>query len=375
MLVALLCGLSVVVALAAGHYPMGDLAALAAVAVLLAASSPCLLSPMRRGWWGGRSALAAWQLLAASGVFVCASHPAEMARMPSDYVLCAAGAVTAWRADVAGHGGMAALLAGAATVHVPVFGVGTAVSSILFELFVYGLMVAVFQIVTVTAQRTDREIARLARAERMALAAGAVRRDRMARMRVLHDTVLATLTAVARGFVHPGPAARARFAADLDRLSRPHLLGAPSPDRCAGVDTAAVCDLLEGVVRDSEAFGLCVRLRHRGAGTGRLAATAVGALVGGTAEALANVRTHAGVTTADVVVQWSEHEVVVLVEDAGCGFDPALVSRRIGLAQSLGSRVADAGGVVDVRSAPGAGTRVEIRVPLLRPDSASVEAG
>jgi signal transduction histidine kinase len=37
--------------------------------------------------------------------------------------------------------------------------------------------------------------------------------------------------------------------------------------------------------------------------------------------------------------------------------------------------VADAGGVVDVRSAPGAGTRVEIAVPLLRPDSASVETG
>lgn len=373
VLVALHCGLSVVVALSAGHYPLGAVTALAVVAVVLGATSPYLLSAAPRGRL--TRALVAWQAVAALGVVICAAHPGGTGRLPSDYLLCAAGAVTASRTDAAGHVGMVTLLAGATTVQVRVFGIGTAVSSVLFVLFFYGLMVAVFRIIAVTAQRTDREIARLAGEERVALVAGAVRRDRMARMRVLHDTVLATLTAVARGFVHGGTAARARFAADLDRLSRPHLLGALSADRRAGVDALAVCDALQSVVTDAEAFGLRVRLRHHGSRTGRLAGDAVEALAGGTAEALANVRRHAGVTAAEVVVRWSAQQVVVVVEDAGCGFDTDRVSRRIGLAQSLGSRVSDAGGVADVRSTPGAGTRVEIGVPVLCQGSASAEAG
>jgi signal transduction histidine kinase len=60
--------------------------------------------------------------------------------------------------------------------------------------------------------------------------------------------------------------------------------------------------------------------------------------------------------------------VQVTVRDAGAGFDPARVDpARLGLRRSITERVADWGGRVSVRSAPGQGTVVDMSWPAALP--------
>ncbi|PWW21253.1 signal transduction histidine kinase [Geodermatophilus normandii] len=84
-------------------------------------------------------------------------------------------------------------------------------------------------------------------------------------------------------------------------------------------------------------------------------------LLRGAQEALTNVRRHAGASAVVLRLARVGGQVSVHVEDDGVGFDPAAV-RGAGL-EGLRGRVAQVGGEVDVASAPGAGTRVTVRVP------------
>lgn len=81
-------------------------------------------------------------------------------------------------------------------------------------------------------------------------------------------------------------------------------------------------------------------------------------------EALANVRRHA--RASNVVLRLTRDAdgsaAALEVTDDGTGFDPASAS-GFGLA-GMRHRVEDVGGDVDVDTAPGAGTRVLVRVPL-----------
>ena len=81
-------------------------------------------------------------------------------------------------------------------------------------------------------------------------------------------------------------------------------------------------------------------------------------------EALSNVVRHSGATMVNVAVHAEGSEVVAVVEDDGDGFD----GRRVGDGAGLGllgmkERAASAGGSVLVESAPGSGTRVQLRIP------------
>jgi signal transduction histidine kinase len=56
--------------------------------------------------------------------------------------------------------------------------------------------------------------------------------------------------------------------------------------------------------------------------------------------------------------------VALYVRDRGKGFDPDTVPEdRKGLAQSVRARMARRGGTATVRSAPGEGTEVSLRMP------------
>jgi two-component system NarL family sensor kinase len=84
-------------------------------------------------------------------------------------------------------------------------------------------------------------------------------------------------------------------------------------------------------------------------------------------ELLANVVRHADATTATVHLVGTNGEVVLTVEDDGCGFSTGALAERladghIGLAAQR-VRVEAAGGRMNVASTPGEGTRVEIRLP------------
>lgn len=83
-------------------------------------------------------------------------------------------------------------------------------------------------------------------------------------------------------------------------------------------------------------------------------------------EALNNTRNHAEVDSAEVRVVVGMREVTVEIEDAGIGFDQTTDRGRgqqgLGLL-SMHDRAALAGATLDVRSRPGAGTLVRVRVP------------
>jgi signal transduction histidine kinase len=79
-------------------------------------------------------------------------------------------------------------------------------------------------------------------------------------------------------------------------------------------------------------------------------------------EALANVRKHAGATSARVRLGYDADAVCLEVSDDGVGFDPAGVSGGYGL-RGMRTRVTEVGGMLTVDSAPGTGTRVSAVVP------------
>jgi signal transduction histidine kinase len=160
--------------------------------------------------------------------------------------------------------------------------------------------------------------------------------------RLVHDTVLNTLTALAR------PDA-----------------GATAPAAGAAGDPG---DLLAGVrtVTDGmRARGLTVHLAaDTGGGSAvpaAVPAAVVAALAGATREALSNVAEHAGTGEAWVAVRRSKHRAQVTVRDAGAGFDPVGAGQgRLGLRRSIAERIAECGGQASVRSAPGQGTEVSL---------------
>ena len=79
-------------------------------------------------------------------------------------------------------------------------------------------------------------------------------------------------------------------------------------------------------------------------------------------ESLANARRHADATEIEVVLTFDEDGATVTVVDDGVGFDPGAPRNGFGL-DGLASRVQVVGGLVDVTSEAGSGTRVRVRVP------------
>lgn len=84
-------------------------------------------------------------------------------------------------------------------------------------------------------------------------------------------------------------------------------------------------------------------------------------------ELLSNVVRHAHATHATIRLAQTDGELELSVQDDGRGFSPEELAERladghIGLAAQR-VRVEAAGGHMDVTSAPGAGTRVAIRLP------------
>ncbi len=91
-------------------------------------------------------------------------------------------------------------------------------------------------------------------------------------------------------------------------------------------------------------------------------------------EALHNVVKHANAHTAVIRLAQRDEVVELTVEDDGAGFDPGLVSgTKLGLI-AMRQRAERLGGAVTIESHPGAGTRVMVAMPILRPDVAPAES-
>ena len=87
-----------------------------------------------------------------------------------------------------------------------------------------------------------------------------------------------------------------------------------------------------------------------------------------TQEALANIGRHAGASSVEVELSVAADGGELRIRDDGAGFDPTLPVRGNGRGSGLGlkgmaERARLAGGELDVRSAPGSGTTVRLRIP------------
>ncbi len=80
-------------------------------------------------------------------------------------------------------------------------------------------------------------------------------------------------------------------------------------------------------------------------------------------EALRNVLAHAAATVVDVTISAEGGRASVVVTDNGRGFDPAAVGARSFGLRLLGDLVRDAGGTLEVETAPGQGATLRAEVP------------
>lgn len=169
----------------------------------------------------------------------------------------------------------------------------------------------------------------------------------------LHDSVLQTLALIQRNA--SDPAAVVRLARGQERDLRGWLYDAAP----AGDATLAVA-LKQAAAESEDSFGIAVdtvvvgdapldeRLR---------------ALLAAAREALVNVGKHAGVTQASLYAEIGPGSAEVFVRDRGAGFVPAAVpDDRHGIRDSITGRMERHGGSVTIRSGPGEGTEVRLRM-------------
>lgn len=179
-------------------------------------------------------------------------------------------------------------------------------------------------------------------------------KERERQYRMVHDTVLSSLSALARGTLDPTePQVRGRLTADAEYL-RGLIVSAGSS---AGMFLVGE---ISAITREFAPSMLRVH-PHVADVPDHLPPEVLRALSAGVREALTNVTKHAGTREAWVTIVGDSPGVVVTVTDRGRGFDPAAPSRGLGLSSSIGKRIVEVGGHMSVDSAPGQGTTIELR--------------
>lgn len=209
-----------------------------------------------------------------------------------------------------------------------------------------------------TEARLDAAVTARIKSESQSAALRARYTDRVIHYGVLHDTVLSTLTAIARGGLdHRIREVQARCAREADflrRLIQGDLGNELSP--VPGLDHA-----LSEVASEAEEFG--IRVHCLTDSVPELPGPVVNALGQATREALNNVRRHSGASEAWVTALGEGDTVTVTIVDRGCGFDQQEVRAGFGIRQSILDRMAQANGAAAVISAAGRNTLVELRWP------------
>jgi signal transduction histidine kinase len=177
----------------------------------------------------------------------------------------------------------------------------------------------------------------------------------------LHDGVLQTLALIQRRAADP--AAVAGLARRQERDLRDWLSGRTTGSAAATL-AGAIKNMAAVVEEDHNLTVEVVTVGDADQSPG------VDALITATAEALRNVAKHAGVATASVYAEVGADSAAVFVRDRGAGFDPATVpADRRGISESIVGRMRRHGGSAEIRSVPGTGTEVILRVPLTSDDT------
>lgn len=222
--------------------------------------------------------------------------------------------------------------------------------------------------VTLGVQRAMMRIENIGRSHHLERQASETEAQRRQGARLLHDTVLATLTLLAHSGVGVSENALREQAREDAHLLRQLRLGSTPMPQFSGVyslEPVAQTPLgttLESVKQRFLRMGLSVR--WHGTGQVLLPSDVLDAFLLALAECLENVRRHAGVDAADVTITQTDDRLRAVVTDAGVGFDPeSIATERLGFTESVVARLRDVGGDARVFSTPGAGTTVILEVP------------
>ncbi|UYN83701.1 MAG: hypothetical protein KIT89_00150 [Microcella sp.] len=177
---------------------------------------------------------------------------------------------------------------------------------------------------------------------------------------VLHDTVLADLTAIAQQPGRLSERAQRVLAEHVDLIDSATVARArdePAPLHALG-------ESLRTLAREYQWSGVRVDVNGIEALRDAVAADVRHAVVGAVRAALDNVVHHAGTDRAELVVGMRDDRLTVLVVDDGLGFSAdALPTDRLGVRASIVDRVEQVGGSVKVWSGPD-GTTIMMTVPL-----------
>jgi two-component system, NarL family, sensor histidine kinase UhpB len=212
------------------------------------------------------------------------------------------------------------------------------------------------------------------RSGQLAMRAQEEERRRLARD--LHDEVNQALTAILlrlEALAQETPPEREPEVAELKRLvnqAMEELLNLARQLRPSALDDHGLVPAVETQLkRFSARTGVEVRLDTRGE-PDELPEVVQTAVYRVAQEALTNVTRHAGATVVEVDLGEHEGAAELRVRDDGGGFDPAVVAQAategpsggLGLV-GMAERARLVGGELDVRSAPGGGTSITLRVP------------
>lgn len=216
--------------------------------------------------------------------------------------------------------------------------------------------------------RAARRISNIGRAHRAERHASETEAQRRQGARLLHDTVLATLTLLAHSGVGVSANALIHQAGDDARLLRQLRLGSTPTPSSSGqyalqpTNESVLGNTLENVKQRFGRMGLTVS--WHGTGQVLLPSDVLDAFLGSLAECLENVRRHAGVPEAHVTITDDDTTIRALVTDSGVGFDVSAIEEgRLGFKESVLARLREVGGNARVFSAPGSGTTVVLEVP------------
>ncbi len=171
----------------------------------------------------------------------------------------------------------------------------------------------------------------------------------------LHDSVLQTLALIQK---NAGDAQQvARLARSPERDLRAWMYGEPT---VADADATLAVALRTAAAQAEDSHGVPVEVVTVG---DTPVTSQLTALVQAAGEAIVNAAKHSGATQVDVYAEVAGGQVDVFVRDRGTGFDRSAVPLdRLGLRNSIVDRMDRHGGAVTIRTGPGEGTEVRLRM-------------
>ncbi|NQW89488.1 histidine kinase [Curtobacterium sp. VKM Ac-2861] len=258
---------------------------------------------------------------------------------------------------------------GAIVVVVMVWATGGLLSTPVSGALLGWVLIAVVSVwISRSIPRVARRIYSIGTAHRAERQASETEAQRRQGARLLHDTVLATLTLLAHSGVGVSEQAMREQAAEDARLLRHLRLGAtPQPSQSGDYsltreEESPLGQTLESVKQRFGRMGL--EVSWHGTGQVLLPSHVLDAFLLALGECLENVRRHAGVGEAHVTIVHDNDMVRAMVTDSGVGFDLTTVSaERLGFKESVVSRLREVGGDAKLFSAPGSGTTVVLEAP------------